>query len=99
MRFAPACTPSQESTLQRDTAQRMAKALTPKQREHLLAAADPANKLGVVDLIAYGPGSGLRQRGWNRVMWKLRDDGLVRRYVHGGYEITDFGRRVAAELR
>lgn len=40
--------------------------------------------------------------GWERVSWDknaryLSDHGLIRPYVHGGYEITDAGRAALAK--
>lgn len=41
--------------------------------------------------------NGLARAGWARMMERLCAAGLFRRYVHGGYEITDLGR--AADRR
>ena len=36
--------------------------------------------------------NGLARAGWTRMMERLCAVGIFRRYVHGGYEITDLGR-------
>lgn len=36
--------------------------------------------------------NGLARAGWTRMMERLCASGIFRRYVHGGYEITDLGR-------
>jgi hypothetical protein len=42
---------------------------------------------------------GLASASWERMMERLCTLGLFRRYVHGGYEITDAGRAVHVRQR
>jgi hypothetical protein len=66
--------------------------LTNNQRNILSAAA--VNKLGVVER-PYLPGfEGVT---WNRNATKLCERGLLKPYVHGGFEITDAGRATIAK--
>lgn len=66
--------------------------LTDNQRNMLDRAA--ANKLGVVER-PYLPGfEGVT---WDRNARKLCERGYLRPYVHGGYEITDAGRKAIGE--
>lgn len=65
--------------------------LTDNQRNMLNAAA--ANKLSVVER-PYMPGfEGVT---WDRNAHKLCERGYLKPYVHGGFEITDAGRKVIA---
>lgn len=43
--------------------------------------------------------NGLARAGWIRMMERLCEAGLFRRYVHGGYEITDAGRAADGRSR
>ncbi len=61
--------------------------LTQPQRAALQRAAD--HPLGVVE--HQGP-RGLAYAVWDRMMQRLAAQALAKRYVHGGYEITDAGR-------
>lgn len=65
----------------------MAKLTKAQCRELRRAANHP---LGIVDTgIGWG---GLQRASWHARMSALVSDGLLRPYVHGGYEITDTGR-------
>lgn len=65
--------------------------LTAPQRRELEHAAK--NKLGVVTSYTV---NGLGRAQWKLMMERLRLAGLVTPYVHGGYQITDAGRKVIA---
>lgn len=51
-----------------------------------------SHRLGLLEF--YGT-AGLRKSGWERMMQRLVEAGYFVPYVHGGYEITEEGRRVA----
>lgn len=80
-----------------------------RKRENAAASADAAPKLTAPQLkqvqravdgkgiVEWGRTRGLASASWERMMERLCALGLFRRYVHGGYEITDTGR--AAHLR
>lgn len=73
-------------------------------REKAAAAADAGPKLTAQQLkvvrravdgngiVEWGRTRGLASSSWERMMARLCGLGLFRRYVHGGYEITDAGR-------
>lgn len=60
---------------------------TPAQAREMARAA--AHPLGIVE--ARWP-RGLAHAGWERMMARLTAGGLMRPYVHGGFEITAAGR-------
>lgn len=73
------------------------------------ALTDPALKIllssigsrpfdGLLSFQGSGTGVGLMRASWNRAAAQLIDLGLIEPYVHGGYELTDEGRRVRGEL-
>lgn len=68
--------------------------LTPAQRKYLKSAA--TSKLGVVapSSLAYRT---YGNASFHRCMKGLCERGIVKPYVHGGYEITDDGRKVLDE--
>lgn len=66
--------------------------LTKAQTKELQRAAD--HRLGIVETgIGWG---GLQRAAWHARMSHLVADGLLKPYVHGGYEITDLGRQSLA---
>lgn len=85
----PALTSSQEFALHQDTIKRTAKALTKPQRVELERASRDA--LGVVEWKSV---RGLFENNWRKMLDRMCSLGLMKPYVHAGYEITDFGREV-----
>lgn len=90
MRFAPACTPSQEATLKRDTIARTVKALTG--RDVLTLRQGVQHPTGNISPV-FGPYGSTERR-----MAKLVTAGLVTANAHGDWDITDFGRAVVSAI-
>lgn len=70
-------------------------AMTTAQRKWLLRALPPHSDTGIVqnyDFSAFGKSN------YERMMTKLEALGMVTPYVHGGFAITDLGRRVASGM-
>jgi hypothetical protein len=85
MRFGPALTPSQESALKLDTAQRTAKMLTKRQLEVLAQCAGPH---GMYDHTRYE----------TAILNRLYEKGLALRSCNGTakWHATQFGRAVVS---
>lgn len=47
-------------------------------------------------LVVCRAGKGWGKHSWEKMMEILQERGLVKPYVHGGYEITDAGRALVA---
>lgn len=65
--------------------------LTPRQREVLQVHCLDS---GLIPEPLY---RGFERIAWNRMMASLVRDGVVKHYVHGGYEITEAGRAALVE--
>lgn len=71
----------------------LARLLIPSRQKILEAAA--RNALGVVERPVL---RGFDRTNWDRNAATLCDAGLLRGYVHGGYEITDEGRAALLQI-
>jgi len=71
------------------------KAQVKELRRAASTVAGPRSPGGVVTCPS--PTRGLAASGWERMMGRLCEAGFFRPYVHGGYEITDEGRRAAGD--
>lgn len=67
--------------------------LTPAQRRALQEAAEAQRE------VTFGWTRGQAMAAWERMMDRLCKAGLMRVYPHGGYEITEAGRREAEALK
>ena len=65
--------------------------LTSAQYRALAASRTSTPITGLLGYYSAGTGSGMGRASWERMMERLAKHGLVRPYVHGGYEITDAG--------
>lgn len=63
--------------------------MTKGQMRELQKAAD--SPIGVVESPINRPG--FARQAWRNMMERAAEAGLCKRYVHGGYEITDAGRK------
>lgn len=68
-----------------------AKRLTKAQKEALKRAAAAPRE------VTWGRQRGQAMAAWERMMLRLCETGLMRPYVHGGFEITDEGRRAIGQ--
>lgn len=66
--------------------------LTEPQQAVLRRAVSSRPFPGLIDFADAGVGVGLRRAAWTKMMGRLRDQGIVEPYVHGGFEVTAAGR-------
>lgn len=66
--------------------------LTEPQQAVLRRAVSSRPFPGLIDFADAGVGIGLRRSAWTKMMARLRDQGIVEPYVHGGFEVTAAGR-------
>ena len=71
--------------------------VTPAQRRVLEIAAK--HELGLVTSLMLGATTGFGSRSRRLMFNRLREAGLLKPYLHGGYEITDAGRAALSPLK